>query len=443
MTPERDVRYVDSGGLQIAYETVGRGPLDIVLLFEWGTSLDLAWDDPRFVRFVSQLAELGRVIRFDMRGIGLSDRVDVLPPLEEWAEDIQAVLSAVGSERAALVGHGHAAQPCMLFAAMHPERVTALVTINGFARLRRAADYPWGLPPRAEASTGERMRTTWGTGHVLGSFNPSLVEGPRGLERTARAERAAATPRVAALKQASVFEIDVRDVLPAIAAPTLVIHTRGNSFILSKHGEYLAEMIPDATYVELPGGDHSPFFSDDAEQTQGAIDSFLTGNRRPVATQRSLMTVAFTDIVDSTTMAAELGDRRWRSLLETHEAFARREVGDANGRIVKFTGDGLMATFEGPARAVQCMKSLGEVLESVGLPIRAGVHTGEVEAIGDDIGGIAVHIAARISAKGGAGEILTSSTVRDLVAGSGLEFEDRGEHELKGVPGAWRVLAVR
>lgn len=442
MKPEREVLYADSGGHQIAYEVLGDGPLDIIAVYEWGSSLDLTWENPLSQRFVRGLAGIGRVIRFDIRGTGLSERVDRLPPLEEWVEDVGSVMEAVGSERAALVGHGHAAQPCMLFAAIHPERTAALVTINGFARLRRAPDYPWGFPQSAETEMLRFIEAKWGTGGVLGSVSPSMADTPRALEWTARLERSSAVPRAAVRKQLSVFEIDVRAALPTVVAPTLVLHNKDNSFARAEHAHYLVDSIAGARYVELPGPDHAPFVSRDAGRISDIIGEFLAGSGRPAPSGRSLMTVAFTDIVDSTRRASELGDARWRNLLEVHESVATREVHAAGGQVVKFTGDGLLATFEGPARAVECMRSLGDLLEPLGLAIRSGVHTGEVERIGDDIGGLAVHIAARISALAGAGEVLTSSTVRDLVAGSGLTFEDRGERELKGVPGTWRVLAA-
>lgn len=442
MSSERSVSYVESGGLQIAYQVIGNGPLDMVIAFEWGSNLDLAWDNPRVDRFLRRFGEYGRLIHFDMRGGGLSDPVENLPPLEEWVDDVQAVLAAVGSERTALIGHGHAAQLCMLFAAMHPDRTSALVTVNGFSRLRRAPDYVWGYPPEGEEAVVGAISHGWGTGRTLTSINPGLAEGPRGAEWVARLERAAGSPARAANKQRLVFDIDVRDVLPAITVPTLVIHTKHNTFVHPGHAQHLLDNIAGSRFVELPGNDHSPHVSEDAEELMDAMEEFLTGSKSVPRTDRSLMTVAFSDIVESTKMAADLGDRRWRTLLEIHESVSRREIEGARGRLIKLTGDGLMATFDGPARAVQCMRSIGTLLEPLGLRIRAGVHTGEVELMEDDIGGIAVHIAARIAALADAGEVLVSSTVRDLVAGSGLQFEDRDEQDLKGVPETWRIFAA-
>lgn len=437
MAPERTIHYADSGGLQIAYEVTGGGPIDILVAFEWGANIDVMVENPSVQHMLNRLGEYGRVIHFDMRGVGLSDPVESLPPLEDWVDDIRAVMSAVGSDRAALIGQGHAAQLCLLFAAMHPDQTAALVTLNGYARLRRAPDYPWGYPPNGEAAVVGIIESQWGTGIPLGSINPESAE--HGFEWWAKLERAAGSPRRAGRKQRLVFDVDVRDVLPSISAPTLVVHSVANEFVSMGHAHHLADNIPGARLLELPGRDHAIGHSDLLTDT---VEEFLTGTKHAPASDRALMTVAFTDIVGSTQKAAELGDRRWRSLLKVHDSVARREIESARGRLIKSTGDGSMATFDGPARAVQCMRSIGDQLEPLGLPIRAGVHTGEVELMGDDIGGIAVHVAARIAALAGAGEVLTSSTVRDLVAGSGLVFEDRGEQELRGVPDPWRVFAA-
>ena len=443
MVSESVVRYADNGDVQIAYQVIGDGPRDVVMIFEWGSNLDLNIDEPRIDRFLRRFAEYARLIVLDLRGSGLSDPVDRLPPLEEWVDDVRAVLGAVGSERAALVGHGHAGQLCMVAAAMHPEQITGLVTINSFARLRQAPDYPCGHSPADEEVVMQVLRDHWGTGGAMAILNPSMAEGARGAAYMAKLEHAAGSPRRALLKQRLVYETDVRDVLPAISVPTLVTQTKRNPYIVGSQARYLVDHIAGARHLELPGEDHTPFTSSDADLLMDTIEEFLTGTQRPRPTDRALTTVAFTDIVGSTELATEMGDRRWRSLLETHESVSRREVEAARGRLVKLTGDGLMATFDGPARAVRCVQAVGEVLEPLGLRIRAGVHTGEVERIGEDIGGIAVHVAARIAALAAAGEVLTSSTVRDLVAGSGIDFEDRGEQRLKGVEDGWRVFAAR
>ena len=441
MVPERTVHYADSGGLQIAYEILGDGPLDIVLAFDTGGNIDLIHELPDANRFLRRFGAFGRLIHVDPRGAGLSDPIEDLPTLEDWADDVRAVLTAVGSERAAFVGNGIGAQLFMLFAAMHPNQTAALVTVNGYARIRRADDYPWGQPANYEAASLQLIADQWGTGSVLGASSPGYFgQGPRARDWLARLERASATPRRAAVRQRLALDLDVRDVLSTIHAPTLVIHARDNDYIRRGHAKYLVDHIAGAKYVELASSDHVPFTAD-VDLLMDAIQEFLTGTTQRATTDRALKTVAFTDIVDSTKIAAELGDRRWRGLLEMHESIASREIDAARGRLIKFTGDGLMATFDGPARAVQCVQTIGELLEP-DLSIRAGVHTGEVELIGDDIGGIAVHVAARIAAMAGAGEVLTSSTVRDLVAGSGIVFEDRGEQSLKGVPDLWRVFAA-
>jgi class 3 adenylate cyclase len=442
MSAEREVRYADSGGLQIAYEVIGDGPIDVVVAWDHGAHLDVLHEFPAFQRFMDRVAEFGRVIHVDPRGVGLSDPIESVPPLEDWVEDVRVVLRAVGSKRAAFFGGGQAAQWFMLFAAMYPNETSALISLNGYARLRQAPDYPVGAPDDFVSRTSQLYAELWGTGGLLGLINPSTGSVAKGRELMARLERSSATPGRASRRQEIASAIDVRDVLPVISAPTLILQVRGDRYIRSGHARYLAENIPGAKLLEIDGTDHMPA-PDTVDAIADAVEEFLTGHKPRAATQRALMSVAFTDIVDSTKRAAQLGDKQWRQLLEAHDSLAASEVESVGGRLVKFTGDGLMATFDGPARAVQCIRTLSERLGEFGLPIRAGVHTGEVEVIGDDIGGIAVHIAARISARAAAGEILTSSTVRDLVAGSGLEFDDRGEHELKGVPGTWRVLAVR
>jgi len=444
MSADREVHYADSGDVQIAYQVIGDGPIDIVIAFDWASNIDWIRTWAPFDQFIRSFAEFGRVILFDMRGVGLSDPVDRLPSPELWADDVRAVMDAAGSERASLVGFGQAAQLALMFAATYPHLTTGVVAVNGFACLRQAPDYPFGFSPEAEKKAVAIVAERWGSGTVLGFSSPAFIESADGLEWTARGERAAGSPRRAALKQARAFDIDIRDVLSAISVPTLVAHSKHNKYVGVEHARYLVDHIADAQYLELPGGEHVvTAASEDAILLMDAAEEFLTGSRRPPVLDRALRTVVFTDIVGSTELASGMGDRQWRRLLEQHEFVARREIDLARGRVVKFTGDGVMATFDGPARAVSCVRAIGQQLEQLELPIRAGVHTGEVELIGDDIGGIAVHIAARISALAGAGEVLASSTVRDLVAGSGLEFDDRGEHELKGVPGTWRVLAAR
>ncbi len=435
------IRYTQ-GELQIAYQVLGEGDLDVVFAFDWASNIETIWKHPSVERFLRRFASFSRLILFDTRGMGLSDPVLEPAPLEEWMDDVRAVMDAVGSERAALVGHGHGGQLGMVFAAAHPERTQALVTINSFARLAQAEDYPPGMPESVQHRVLTRIREGWGTGMSLAVLAPDIAGDEQAVRWWASLERAAGSPRRAARKQQMVLDTDVRHVLPAIAVPTLVLQTAGNPYIVPGHGRYLAEHIPGARYVELPGEGHWPWASAAAMTSADVIEEFLTGSRSSLGTERVLATVAFTDIVRSTELAAELGDARWRELIETHDSVARREVEAARGRLVKTTGDGILATFDGPARAIRAIRATQEALAAVGLPIRGGLHTGEVEVRGDDVGGIAVHIGARVAGLADAGEVLVSSTVKDLVAGSGLEFQDRGEHDLKGVPGAWRIYAL-
>lgn len=437
------IRYADSGGLQIAYQVVGDGPLDVVFAADWANNLELMWENPQTERFLRRFTNYARLILFDMRGMGLSDPVEDLPPIEAWMEDVRAVMSAVGSRRAALVGHGHAGQLCILVAAARPELTEALVTVNSFARLARAEDYPWGLPPAAQEAALKAIEAAWGTGSVMYSaLTPRFADLAWAKEWLARFERASGSPRRAAQKQRLVFDVDIRDVLPAVSVPTLVVQSRGNRWIRPGHGRYLAEHIPGARYLESSGEGHWPWVAEDAEAFMDEVEEFLTGARRSAELDRVLATVAFTDIVGSTAIASQVGDRRWRDLLEVHGSVARREIDTARGRLVKLTGDGLLATFDGPARAIRCVAAIERLLTPIGLRMRAALHTGEIELLGDDIGGIAVHIAARLLGLSGPGEVLVSSTVKDLVVGSGITFEDRGAHALKGVPEQWRVFAV-
>jgi pimeloyl-ACP methyl ester carboxylesterase len=436
-----EVRYTD-GEPQIAYQVLGDGDLDLVFSFDWASNVELIWEHPSTERFLRRLASFSRLILFDTRGMGLSDPVAAPAPPEEWMDDVRAVMDAVGSERAAIVGHGHGGQLGMLFAAAHPERTHALVTINSFARMTRADDYPPGMPEGIERLVLEQLRSEWGTGRSITVLAPEVAADEQTIRWWGRVERASGSPRRAAQKQRVVLETDVRAALPTIAVPTLVVQSADNRFVIAAHGRYLAEHIPGARYVEVEGEGHWPWASADALTSMDAIQEFLTGTRSSLGTERVLATVAFTDIVGSTELAAQIGDRRWRELLETHDSVARREVEAARGRLVKTTGDGMLATFDGPARAIRAVGAIEGTLAAVGLPIRGGLHAGEVEVRGEDIGGIAVHIGARVAALAGAGEVLVSSTVKDLVAGSGLAFEDRGAHRLKGVPGEWRLFAL-
>jgi pimeloyl-ACP methyl ester carboxylesterase len=416
----------------------------VVLVLGFATHLELSWESPAFARFFERIGAFSRLIIFDKRGTGLSDPVDEVPTLELRIDDVRAVMDAAGSERAALFGISEGGPMCVLFAATHPERVTALVLYGAMARTTEAPDYPWASPAEAlrEAAI-EFIAPYWGQ-HAEGMvelFAPSLAGDPEAAEFTARLERSAASPAMVQQIFEMFLDIDVRAVLPTIHVPTLVVHRRGDLVVNRRAGEDLAAQIPDARYVELPGIDHLPW-AGDSEAVLGEIEEFLTGARSEAEPDRVLATVMFTDIVGSTERATELGDAQWRELLAAHQAAVRRELERFRGREVKTLGDGHLATFDGPARAIRCGGEIAETARSAGLEVRVGLHSGEVEVMEDDVGGIAVHIAARVGALAGAGEVLVTSTVKDLVAGSGIEFADRGAKQLKGIPDEWHLFAA-
>jgi class 3 adenylate cyclase/pimeloyl-ACP methyl ester carboxylesterase len=423
-----ETRYAKSGDVHIAYQVLGGGPLDLVFVPGAITNLDLLWENPRQVRFNVRLAAFSRLIRFDKRGTGLSDRSSGIATLEERMDDVRAVMDAVGSQRAAVLGSSEGGAMAILFAATYPERTRALVLYATFAQ------YP-GLvraPGQLEAAIA-RIERNWGTGDSLRRMAPSLAHDRDAMRAWARFERLSASPAtLIALRQMN-WDIDIRHVLPVIRVPTLVLHRSGDLAISVEAGRYLGEHIPGAKYVELPGSDHFPF-AGDSERLVDEIEEFLTGSRSEAEPDRVLVTVLFTDIVDSTRRAAELGDRDWRRLLDRHDEMARQEIARFRGRAVKSLGDGFLATFDGPARAVRCAAAIAERVRPLGIAVRSGLHTGEIELMPEDIAGIAVHTAARVSELAQSGEVLVSSTVRDLVAGSGLQFQDRGHHALRGLP---------
>jgi pimeloyl-ACP methyl ester carboxylesterase len=436
-----ETRYAKSGDVNIAYQVVGDGPIDVVFVMGWVSHIELFWAEPSFARFLRRLASVGRLILFDKRGTGLSDRVphDRLPTLEQRMDDVRAVLDAVGSERAALLGVSEGGPMCALFAATYPERTRALVMIGGYARLESAPDYPWGERPQDH--DWERLERDWGGDLGLVERAPSMAHDDRFRRWWASYLRLGASPgAVVALSKMNVA-VDIRDVLPVIAVPTLVLHRVGDRLLPVEGARYVAERIPGARLVELPGEDHLPF-AGDQDAMLDEIEEFLTGSRSAHEPERALATLLFTDVVGSTERVAELGDRRWRELLEAHNAAVRRELDHHRGRELSTAGDGFLAMFDGPIRAMRAALAIVEAVRELGLEVRAGIHTGEVELMGKDIGGLAVHIGARVSAAAGPGEVLVSRTVTDLVAGSGLQFEDRGPHTLKGVPGEWRLFRV-
>jgi pimeloyl-ACP methyl ester carboxylesterase len=440
--PETD--YARSGNVNIAYQVVGDGPLDLVLVQGWVLGFDAGWEDPSIARFYRRLSSFARLILFDKRGTGLSDRVpiDDLPDLETRIDDVRAVLDAVSSEEASLLGVSEGGPMCALFAATYPERTRALVMGGSFPRRLKAPDYAIGLDEDEIRTRLDLIQHAWPKGYAqyfLERNAPTIAANPDAIEWYARTFARGASPAAAQALASMNFMIDIREVLPSIRVPTLVLYRAEESQRLT--GEYLARHIPGAKVVVLPGRDHLPWVSDQ-DAVLDEIEEFLTGARPAVDLDRVLATVLFIDIVRSTELAAELGDRRWRELLERHDELVQKELGRFQGREVDRAGDGVLATFDGPARAVRCAVAIGNSVRGLGLEIRAGVHTGEVELAEPRVTGIAVHTGARVVDRAAPGEVLVSSTVKDLVAGSGIEFEDRGTAELKGVPGEWRLYAV-
>jgi pimeloyl-ACP methyl ester carboxylesterase len=441
MQPE--TRYAKSGDVHIAYQVVSEGPSDLIVVPGWVSNVEVQWEDPAVARFYQRLASFSRLILFDKRGTGLSDRVPdtELPTLEQRMDDVRAVMDAAGSERAALFGMSEGGPMSVLFAATYPERTMGLVLYGAYARRLRGPDYPWGPTAEEREAFLERIEREWGTPAMVGAHAPTTARDEHLKQMAASRMRRSASPGAALALARMNAQIDIRAVLPVVRVPTLVVHRSLDTQSPFGGARYLAERIPGAKFVETPGDDHLPWVGD-TDAILDAVEEFLTGARPVVEPDRVLATVLFTDIVGSTERAVALGDRRWRALLDAHHAAVRRELVRFRGREVHTTGDGFLATFDGPARAVRCGTAVGDALRSLGIDVRAGVHTGEIELMGDDVGGIAVHIGARIAAEAGPGEVLVSNTVKDLVAGSGLNFDDRGTRSLKGVPGEWHLFAA-
>jgi class 3 adenylate cyclase len=434
-------QYARSGEVSIAYQVVGDGPIDIVYVPGFVSHVEITWENPTAARLIERLASFSRLIMFDKRGTGMSDPVADAPSLEVRMDDVRAVMDAVGSERAALLGVSEGAPMSILFAATHPERTTGLVLYGGMARATWAPDYPWATPTDDLLESSIEMTPHILDGAMIEIMAPSIADDPKARESFARFQRYAATPAMLIQTYLMFLEIDVRPILPTVDVPTLVLHRRGDQAVNRRGSEWMATQIPGAKYVELAGIDHS-LWAGDPDAVVDEIEEFLTGARRAVEIDRVLATVMFTDIVDSTQRASTMGDRPWRDLLEAQNAAIRSELLRFSGREVKTLGDGMLATFDGPARAIRCALAVIEAVRALGLEVRVGLHTGEVELVGDDVAGIAVHIAARVGSLAGTGEVLVSSTVKDLVAGSGISFSERGEHELKGIPDRWRLFAV-
>ena len=440
MTQPR-TQYAQSGGVELAYQVFGAGERDLVLVLDWASHLEVLWEQPLMEEFLQALARIGRVVWFDMRGVGMSDPVPggAAAP-EDWVEDVTAVMDAVGSERATLVAQGHAAQMAVMAAATHPERISSLVLYNGCARLVRDEDYPAGMPVGIHAQVLAMLEETWGTGALAAVLAPSVSGRPGVIEWWGRVERFAGTPGTALAKARAMGELDVRKVLPLVAAPTLVLHSRDNRYIRLGHGQYLAEKIAGARLVELPSADHWPLPD---PELLGAIQEFVTGSRTEIdEADRFLATVLVVDVVGSTEHASELGDRRWSRMRDRFEDVVRQSLIVHGGEVVDVAGDGVLATFDGPARAIRCATRMRDDVRRAGLEVRCGLHAGEITRRAESVAGIAVHIGARVSAHADPGEILVTRTVRDLVAGSGIAFEERGEHQLKGVPDLWTLYAV-
>jgi class 3 adenylate cyclase/dienelactone hydrolase len=438
------IQYATSGDVNVAYLAIGEGPLDVVIVPGYVSHLEIGFENPAIRKMTERLVKFARLIVFDKRGTGMSDPVDTAPTLEQRMDDVRAVMDAAGSERAAVIGVSEGGPMAILFAATYPQRTQALVLYGAMARSTWAPDYPWATPKEAliEAAQ-ELMAPDFGSGNSVEVFAPSQADNPKAREWMARMERFAATPAMRAQLLKMSIDIDVRPALSLISAPTLVLHRKGDRVVNINSGRYLAEHIEGAKLVELEGRDHLIWYGG-TDEVIGEIEQFLTGSRSgPVQdADRMLATVMFVDVVGSTQRAAEMGDRPWAQLLESFYAVVRRQLSESRGREVKTMGDGFLATFDGPARAVQAGQAVVEAVRQLGLEVRVGLHAGEVQLMDDDIGGLAVHIGARIGSSASAGEVLVSSSVVDLVAGSGITFIDRGEHTLKGVPGEWHLFAV-
>jgi len=438
-----EIRYAKVGESDIAYTVAGKGPVDLVCTMGLGGHVEHVWDYPPMARYLESLTGFSRLIMFDRRGLGGSDPVPAKAPLtwEEWMQDLLAVMDAAGSKRAAIYAELDGGPVGMLFAAHYPERTAALILANTAAKYVASDDYPIGEPLETWKGLAEVIEQLWGKDELSSVSVPSLANDVRYVKWSSRMARAVATPNVASSMFQYTFGLDVRSILPMIQCPTLVLHRADYKFVNIEHGRYLAANIPGARLIELPGSDLW-FFTPGAGHVSGMIEEFVTGVPPMPDRDRVLATVLFTDVVGSTEKLAILGDRPYNELLEAHDEIMRREVERFGGRLVGASGDETFATFDGPGRAIRCARTAGEALRALGLDVRAGIHTGEIESRGDQVGGIAVHIGARVMSEAGPGEVLCTRTVKDLVAGAGFSFDDRGTHSLKGVPDQWQLFAV-
>ena len=436
-------RYARSGDVSIAYQVVGSGPLDLVLVHGWVSHIDLQWDEPQLSSFLSRLASFTRLITFDKRGTGLSDRVAVneLPTLEQRMDDLRAVMDAAGSERAAFFGVSEGGALCVLFAATHPERVRAVITFGSYAKRVWSPDYPWAPTPEKREAEYAEILATWGTGTGMDAIYPSMIGNAGFREWIGAYFRSAASPAAAVALLRMNTQADIRSVLPTVRVPALIMNRIEDGDVMVDEARFIASQIPGANLKLFAGADHVPWVGD-AEEVLGEIEEFLTGARHASPSDRVLATILSTDIVGSTELVRQLGDRNWRDLLDRHQTMVRRELQHYQGREIDTAGDGFFAAFDGPARGIRCAKAVVDEAATIGIEIRAGLHTGECEVLKGKLTGIAVHTAARVAGEAAAGEVLVSGTVRDLVAGSGIAFLERGEHQLKGLQERLRLYAV-
>ncbi len=438
-TPE--TMYAKSGDVHIGYQVFGNGKIDLVFVPGWVSHIEYAWEDPLFAQGLERLASFARVIWFDKRGTGLSDRVSELPTLEQRMDDIRAVMDAVGVEKAALFGLSEGGSMCALFAATHSKRCTSLVLYGSFAKRVWSEDYPWAPAPEERQKWIDTLERGWGEDVELSTLAPSRQNDETFKHWFATYGRMSASPGAAVALANMNTHIDIRDILPAIHVPTLVLHRTGDLDVNVGNGRYLAGIIPGAKFVELLGNDHL-LFAGDLDGVLDEVEEFLTGEKRIPTIDRVLATIMFTDIVSSTKSLSDKGDSEWRLILDKHNDLVRRQLVRFSGREIKTTGDGFLASFDGPARGIRCACAIRDGIQALGISIRAGLHTGECEVTGDDIEGLSVHIASRIADKAQEKEVLVSSTVKDLVSGSGIQFKDRGSHVLKGVHGRWHLFEV-
>lgn len=436
-----ETRYAHAGDVTIAYQVVGNGPDDLIYVPSWISNVEENWEEPTYARFLHRLASFSRLILFDKRGTGLSDRVSGTPTLEQRMDDVQAVMDAAKTERATLFGSTEGAPMCALFAATYPERIRALIMYGAYAKRIRSPDYPWAPTMEERQRFYDAVAKEWGGPAVLDLLAPSVQDDERFCHWWAGYLRRSASPRAALALTEMNTEIDIRKILPSIRVPTLVLHRAGDRLCAVDGGRFVAARIPGATFVELPGIDHLPFVGD-IDALLDPIEEFFTGASPAVAIDRVLTTIMVIDMIDSTGHAIGLGDLRWRSSLETYRWLVRRELSHFHGDERTTSGDGFVATFDGPARAIRCAGAIVDAVQSLGVEVRVGLHTGECTLSGDELDGIAVHIAARVAGHAASSGIVVSSTVKDLVVGSNIEFIDRGRRMLKGLPGMWRLYAV-